>query len=29
MLRGLKFHLVFVLLDGSPVLDVEIDRSNC
>jgi hypothetical protein len=29
MLRGMTFHLVFVSQDGSPVLDVAINRSNC
>jgi hypothetical protein len=29
VLRGVTFHLVFVSQDGSPVLDVAINRSNC
>jgi hypothetical protein len=29
MFRGVAFHLVFMMSDGSPVLDVAINKSNC
>jgi hypothetical protein len=29
LLQGVTFHLVFVSQNGSPVLDVAINRSNC